>query len=70
MKTINLQINDSIYEHILFFLQNLPKDMITISKDIDTKDKITKLFEENNIDAFKDIKDPISWQKSMRDEWE
>ena len=70
MKTINLQINDSIYEHILFFLQNLPKDMITISKDIDTKDKITKLFEENNIDAFKDIKDPINWQKSMRDEWE
>ena len=34
MKTLQIEVSDSIYEHILFFLQNLPKDKIKISNNI------------------------------------
>jgi len=78
MKTLNIEVNDSVYEHILFFLQNLPKDMVKISKQIEpnqmvelsTKEKVEELFKTKNIEPFKDIQDPVAWQKSMRDEWE
>jgi hypothetical protein len=30
MKQITININPSIYEHIMFFLQNLPKNLIDI----------------------------------------
>ena len=37
MYQITLNINQSIYEHIMFFLQNLPKNLIDIqSKEIYT----------------------------------
>jgi hypothetical protein len=78
MKTLNIEVNDSVYEHILFFLQNLPKDMVKISKQIEpkqnaklsTKEKVEELFKTKNVEAFRDIKDPLAWQKSVRDEWE
>ena len=36
MHQITININQSIYEHIMFFLQNLPKNLIDIqSKKID-----------------------------------
>jgi len=78
MKTLNIEINDSVYEHILFFLQNLPKGMVKISKPketkrtikLSTKEKVEELFNAKNSEPFKEIQDPIAWQKSMRDEWE
>ncbi|MDQ7083487.1 MAG: hypothetical protein Q9M36_00465 [Sulfurovum sp.] len=78
MKTLNIEINDSVYEHILFFLQNLPKGMVKISKQIEqskiielsTKEKVEELFKTKSSEPFKEIQDPIAWQKSMRDEWE
>ena len=30
MKQITININPSIYEHIMFFLQNLPKNLVDI----------------------------------------
>lgn len=33
MHTITLNINNSIYEHIMFFLKNLPKNMVNIQID-------------------------------------
>ena len=72
MKTINIEVNDTIYEHIMFFLKNLPKDMIRFNKKekISTKDEVKKLFEKSDIEVFKEVKDPLVWQKSIRDEWE
>ena len=72
MKTINIEVSDSVYEHIMFFLKNLPKDVIRFNKkqEISTKDEVKKLFENSDIKAFQDIEDPLVWQKSMRDEWE
>jgi len=33
MQTLRIEVSNSIYEHILFFLQNLPKNLITISHE-------------------------------------
>ena len=79
MQTLKIEISNSIYEHILFFLQSLPKNLINISYETEVvnhqpkslKSEIQELFNKNyNIQAFKTIKDPVEWQKSIRDEWE
>jgi hypothetical protein len=33
MQTLRIEVSNSIYEHILFFLQNLPKNLINISHE-------------------------------------
>ena len=79
MQTIRVEISDAIYEHIIFFLKSLPKNLINISHEKETKtyknnsikNQVEELFNMNsNITAFQEIKDPVAWQKSMRDEWE
>ena len=79
MQVIRIEVSNSIYEHILFFLQNLPKNLITISHETkkyipqekSIKDEIKKLFATHpNIKPFQEIKNPIDWQRSIRDEWE
>jgi hypothetical protein len=78
MRTLRVEVSDTIYEHIIFFLKSLPKNLIHIfdDKEIKVYDKnsiksqVEELFLAYNIKAFQDIKDPIAWQKSMRDEWE
>ena len=34
MQQITININPSIYEHIMFFLQNLPKNLIDIQPQL------------------------------------
>ena len=79
MQTLRIEVSNSIYEHILFFLQNLPKNLINISHETKTyipqkksiKDEIEDIFAtHSNIQPFQEIKDPIDWQRSIRDEWE
>jgi len=76
MKTIKIDINDSVYEHILFFLKSLPSNLVKIQElnnkesKIDTKKRIEEIFSKNDIVAFKDIEDPVKWQRELRDEWE
>ena len=33
MQPLRIEVSNSIYEHILFFLQNLPKNLINISHE-------------------------------------
>jgi len=33
MKTLKIEVSNSIYEHIIFFLQSLPKNLINISHE-------------------------------------
>jgi len=78
MRTLNIQVSDSIYEHIIFFLKSIPQNLISISektesptiKNSSTKKRVEQLFKTNKVEAFKEIEDPIAWQKSIRDEWE
>ncbi len=79
MQTLRIEVSNSIYEHILFFLQSLPKNLIrisheakpTLSQKNSIKNDIKELFSTNpNMQLFQEIKEPVEWQKSMRDEWE
>jgi hypothetical protein len=75
MHTITLQVKDSMYEHFLYLLKNLnPKEITVIDEKLSKtsgslKKELHKLFEETNIKAFKDIEDPVEWQRKQRDEW-
>lgn len=79
MRTLRIDVSDTIYDHIIFFLKSLPKNLIHISNEEETqnhsmnnstKSQVEKLFSTHNIKAFQDIQDPVAWQKSIRDEWE
>ncbi len=65
MYSVKLDINPLIYEHIMFFLRNLPKNMVTvhtnkIDKELKTKididnlpssvDKYIGIVNENEVD--------------------
>ena len=67
MQKIIININPSIYEHIMFFLQNLPKNLI----DIQTPNRnfIPCKPSKKAFGILKGkIKDPIKWQREIR-EW-
>ena len=79
MRTLRIDVSDSIYEHIIFFLKSLPSNLINISDEKEksvynqnsTKQQIEELFKKNTtVSPFKTIENPVEWQKSMRDEWE
>ncbi|CAA6813674.1 MAG: Unknown protein [uncultured Sulfurovum sp.] len=67
MQEITIKINPSVYEHIMFFLQSLPKNLI----DIETQNK-TPISKEPSTKAFGllkgRIKDPVAWQREIREE--
>ena len=75
MHTIKLEVQDSIYEHIMFLLKNINKREIEIISDdefkktVNTKMKMEELFKHKNVNLFESIEDPVSWQKNQRDEW-
>jgi len=68
MHKITININQSIYEHIMFFLKSLPKNMIDIQSETVPSPKPSN----NQNAAFGilngRIKDPVEWQNSIREE--
>ncbi len=68
MQQITININPSIYEHIMFFLRNLPKNLV----DIQTQTIKKKPSQSSGSKAFGllngKIKDPVAWQKAIREE--
>jgi len=37
MQKVTLEINNSIYDYIMFFLENIPKNLVNIKKEIQAK---------------------------------
>ena len=73
MKTIKIEVNEKIYDYIIFFLKNLPKNMVKIyeeKKNRGNGDEIKNIFKKSDLVAFQDIKDPVAWQQEIRDEWQ
>ena len=79
MRTLRIDVSDSIYEHIIFFLKSLPSNLINISyekelkkhKQSSTKEQVEELFKTHStVNPFQSIDDPVTWQKNIRDEWE
>ena len=68
MHTIKLNVQDSIYSHIMFLLNSLNQKELEIIEDKVVKTESLD-FSEYKVDAFRDIKDPVKWQQEIRDEW-
>jgi hypothetical protein len=75
MHTVKLKIEDHIYAHIMFLLQNLNTKGLEIVEEKplphqpNTKESIKELFAHKSIPLFESIDDPLQWQKEQRDEW-
>jgi hypothetical protein len=76
MQRVTLDIQDSVYDHIMYLLQHLEKGRVKIvsKEEIDLekrslKDDLKNLITQNKMKAFKDLKDPVQWQREQRDEW-
>jgi hypothetical protein len=37
MQKVTLEINNSIYDYIMFFLENIPKNLVNIKKELQIK---------------------------------
>jgi hypothetical protein len=37
MQKVTLEINNSIYDYIMFFLENIPKNLVNIKKELQSK---------------------------------
>jgi len=71
-RNINLQIDENIYNNVMFLLNHLKIDGLKIIEDKQEDQKKTDDyidFSQYNIKAFKEIEDPVKWQREIRDEW-
>ncbi len=74
MHRMVLDIDDSVLGKISYFLNNLPKRDVTVISDIVIDEPISINTKIKTILAgetfYKDIEDPVKWQREQRDEWE
>ncbi len=72
MHTLKIKIKDSAYEKIQYFLKNLPADDIeVVSDELESENPEMSIdCSQFNIKSYKDIVDPVLWQKTLRDEWD
>jgi hypothetical protein len=67
MQQIIININPSISEHIMFFLKNLPKNLVNIESN--TEISLSTHISEKAFGILKDrVKDPVQWQREIREE--
>ncbi len=74
MHTIELKIDNNIYEHVMFVLNSLKQKGIQITEQ-HTQTKANNSsdgldFANYRIKAFEHIDDPVKWQNDIRNEWE
>ena len=78
MYKVTLEINSSIYAHIMFFLENLPKNLVNIKQEIKSK-KLDRVHVHNSISKFKNLQgvgkelyqgiDSDAYIRELRNEW-
>ena len=71
MHTVKLEINDDIYNHIMFFLKSLDNDKIkileekkqkTVSKDDNEDTKLFSNHSANLIEDWQDLEEDNIWK--------
>ncbi len=71
MKTVTLNIDDTLYDTLLAMLQGLPKQKIEIIEEDQTKNEILDINQfAGTINSFAAITDAVQWQNELRSEWE
>ena len=70
MHRVELQIQDSVYEHVMFLLKSLDSKGLNITEyKTDNKNNKYDILERSaGILADQNI-DPIKWQKEIRSDW-
>ena len=68
MRTITIDINNSIYEHIMFFLKNLPSHLVNIHSDNKENVKVLSLKNESLRGVFQSYANPQK-QVLEKDAW-
>ncbi len=71
MHTIELQVQDSVYEHVMFLLRSLDSKGLNFT-EYKTNNKNSKydiLEKSAGILADQNI-DPLKWQEEIRSEWD
>jgi len=59
MKTLKIEVSNSIYEHIIFFLQSLPKNLINISHETKATTTLENIPEHKSLrGVFQSYADP------------
>jgi len=68
MKTIQLELSESIYDRVISFLELLPKNECHILENVNTQQQALKEALEAAVatNAFADIADPAAWQREIR----
>lgn len=68
MKTIQLELSDTIYDRVISFLELLPKNECHILENQTTERQALReaLDAAVRSNAFADIKDPVAWQREVR----
>jgi len=71
MHTIKLNVQDSIYEHVMFLLKSLDSKGLNITEyKTDNKNSKYDILEKSaGILANQNI-DPLKWQEEIRSEWD
>ncbi len=82
MYKVTLEINSSIYSHIMFFLENLPKNLLNIKQEVEGYKNIAprdEIYQKNSIAKIKSLQgigkelyqgiDSDAYIKELRDEW-
>ena len=73
MRKLTINIEDSVFDKLYYFIKNLPKkdvQILTNEKIHKTKNCITIDFSKYKINSFSNIVDPVKFQQSLRDEWD
>ncbi|MGY6278247.1 hypothetical protein [Methylomonas sp. MgM2] len=68
MKTIQLELSESIYDRVISFLELLPENECHILENVNTQQQALKEALEAAVatNAFADIVDPAAWQRDIR----
>ncbi len=75
MRTVKLNIKDSINKNVMFVLESFREKGVQIeevkssNKKYKNEDSLKYFLENSKVEVFKDIKDPVAWQNFIRNEW-
>jgi len=71
MHTVKLNIQDNIYEHVMFLLRslNLKKIEVLNNQNINSNSKYDILKKSAGILSSQNI-NPLKWQEEIRSEWD
>lgn len=70
MHRLILDNNDNVLDKIFYVLNNLPKNDVKVVSNTPIKEDVLIDFSQYNIKSLKEIKDPVSWQNELRNDWE